>query len=94
MNALWIFFFSIGVPILMLVWHVWKTDGKRPDGYKDIHDRPVIPAVILDVNMPFSSMVVFMFKLALASLPAIILLMIVLGGITALTGMAILTPRF
>jgi hypothetical protein len=46
------------------------------------------------VNMPFSSMVVFMFKLALASLPAIILLMIVLGGITALTGMAILTPRF
>lgn len=66
----------LGVPLLFLIWHVWKTDGKRPDSYTDIHDRPIIPAVIIDINMPFSSMVVFMTKLALAALPAIILIVI------------------
>lgn len=89
MKAWWIFFFVIGVPVLMLIWHIWKTDGRRPDGYKDIHDRPVIPAVILDINMPFSSMVVFMFKLALAALPAIMLIAIALGALAAATGVAL-----
>lgn len=90
MKAWWIFFLVVGIPVLMLVWHIWKTDGRRPDGYKDIHDRPVIPAVILDINMPFSSMVVFMFKLALAALPAIFLIVIVLGSFAAVTGMALI----
>lgn len=89
MKAWWIFFFVVGVPVLMLIWHIWKTDGRRPDGYKDIHDRPVIPAVILDINMPFSSMVVFMFKLALAALPAILLIAIALGALAAATGLAL-----
>lgn len=66
----------IGMPLIFLLWHIFKTEGKRPDGYTDISARPIIPAVVIDINMPFSSMVVFMTKLALASIPAIMLITI------------------
>jgi hypothetical protein len=67
------------LPMLFYLWHTQKTSGKRPDAYHDISARPVIPAVIIDIDMPFTSMVVFMFKLALAALPAIMLVAITLG---------------
>jgi len=38
---------------------------------------------VTDINMPFWSMVQFMVKLALASIPAIIILMILLAGLTS-----------
>lgn len=48
------------------------------------------PVVVTDINMPFGSMVVFMVKWALASIPAVIILAVVflilsgiLGGVLA-----------
>jgi hypothetical protein len=79
MKSFLIFFLVIGVPLLLFLWHSWKTADSRPNAYNDIHARPVIPAVIIDVDMPFPSMVVFLFKLALAALPALVMLTLVLG---------------
>ena len=78
MQTSWILYVVIGLPLLIFIWHANKTGGHRPDAYKPIQDRPVIPAVIIDVDMPFPSMVVFLFKLALAAIPAVLLLGLVL----------------
>ncbi|MBV1914770.1 MAG: hypothetical protein KUG72_05250 [Pseudomonadales bacterium] len=40
-------------------------------------DSETIQVTIVDVKMPFSSMVVFMVKAALASIPAFIILLII-----------------
>ena len=74
MNTSLIFFIVFGLPLLIFIWHSFKIGGNRPDGYKPIQDRPVIPAVVIDIDMPFASMVVLLFKLALAAIPAILLL--------------------
>lgn len=71
-------FLVLGLPLLIFIWHSWKISGARPDGYKPIQDRPVIPAVVIDVDMPFASMVVFLFKVALAAIPALVMLVIVM----------------
>jgi len=78
MNNTLLFFVVVGLPLMIFIWHSYKTGGNRPDGYKPIQDRPIIPAMVIDVDMPFTSMVVFLFKLALASIPAVLLLVIVL----------------
>lgn len=78
MKSSLIFFIIIGLPLLIFIWHSYKTGGHRPDGYQPIKDQAVIPAVVIDVDMPFASMVVFLFKLALAAIPAILLLAYVL----------------
>jgi len=41
---------------------------------------------IVDIKMPFGSMVVFMVKAAIASIPAVIILMIIFGIVGALLG--------
>jgi hypothetical protein len=46
----------------------------------DVHP-PVTHVSVVDLNMPFSSMVGFMIKWALASIPAAIILGIVVGGL-------------
>lgn len=73
-----IFVVLVGLPLLIFIWHGNKIGGHRPDAYKPIQDRPVIPAVVIDVDMPFASMVVFLFKLSLAAIPALLLLGLVL----------------
>jgi hypothetical protein len=42
--------------------------------------------VVTDVKMPFVSMVVFLVKLAIAAIPAMIILTVIGAVITALTG--------
>lgn len=79
MKTLALFFLVVGVPLLIFLWHGWKTADTRPSAYNDIHARPIVPAVVIDVDMPFPSMVVFLFKLALAALPALLMLALVLG---------------
>ena len=69
-----------------LVWVMFKRE-KRPDPYKDIASRPVIPAVVIDFDMPFGSMVILLLKPALASLPALFLLILVLVFFLALLGL-------
>lgn len=85
----------IVIPLLVYVWHANKA-GNRPDPFRKIDDRPVIPAVVIDVDMPISSMIVFLFKLALAAIPALILLVLVmallLGGLAAGLGLFRLPP--
>ena len=44
------------------------------------------PVVVVDVKMPFLSMVVFLVKLAIASIPATIILMFVATLMAALFG--------
>lgn len=67
------------LPLFFVLWHSTKTSGKRPDAYRKIDERPIIPAVIIDVDIPFASMVTLLFKLAIAALPAIVLVIVVLG---------------
>lgn len=50
----------------------------------------VMSVIVRDVEMPFGSMIVFMLKWALASIPAAILLSIVVGGLGVI-GMMFLT---
>jgi hypothetical protein len=87
MNTFTILGFLIGAPVLIYVWHLSKIGGNRPDPYHPIKDRPVIPAVVIDVDLPFASMVVLLFKLAVAAIPAVVLLtLVVLFLGSALTG--------
>lgn len=74
-----IIFGMLAVPLIFVLWHWMKINGNRPDAYRKIDERPVIPAVIIDVDMPFPSMVSLLFKLAVAALPAIVLVAVVLG---------------
>lgn len=67
----------LAVPVIILIYHLTRVDGARPDAYSDISKRPIIPAVIVDVDMPFASLVTFMLKLAVAALPAMILVAVV-----------------
>jgi hypothetical protein len=82
----WVILIAVLVPLLLYFWHSGKASD-RPDAYKNIRDRPVIPAVILDIDMPFASMVVFMTKIIIAMLPALILvgllLTLMFGGLFA-----------
>ena len=50
------------------------------------------PVTIVDIKMPFLSMVVFMVKWIVASIPAIIILMVlgaIVGGVIGLGGVGI-----
>lgn len=49
---------------------------------------------ITDIKMPFMSMVIFMVKAAIASIPAFIILSIIASLIFALLGQAFAPPRF
>jgi len=42
--------------------------------------------VVVDIKMPFSSMVVFMVKWVIASIPAILILVVLFGFASALLG--------
>ena len=75
-NAIWLILI---VPFIIWLWHMNRTDGKRPSAFAKIDGEPVRPAVIIDIAMPFSSMVVFITKLAIAALPAIVLITGVVG---------------
>ena len=44
--------------------------------------------VVTDIRMPFLSMVVFLVKLAIAAIPAMIILSVIGAVVTALLGMA------
>jgi predicted membrane metal-binding protein len=73
--------------VLALVWVSYLRE-KRPDPYKDITNRPTIPAVVIDIDMPFGSMVLFFAKLALAGIPALIIVMLVVSVMLALLSIA------
>ena len=75
------------VIVLALAW-VSYLRGRRPDPYSDIASRPVIPAVIIDIDMPFGSMVLFLAKLALAGIPALIIVLLVVSILLALLSFA------
>lgn len=49
--------------------------------------------IVVDLQMPFFSIVVLMVKWALASIPAIIILAVIFSVVTGLTG-GLLFPRF
>lgn len=59
--------------ILVLGWAIWQSQTKRPNPYTDISGSTPQPVVIIDVEMPFASMVLFMVKLVLATIPAALL---------------------
>jgi hypothetical protein len=69
--------------VLALVWVSYLRE-KRPNPYKDIENRPTIPAVVIDIDMPFGSMVLFLAKLALAGIPALIIVILVVSVLLAL----------
>jgi len=56
--------------ILVFGWAIWQSQNKRPNPYTDISGSMPKPVVIIDVEMPFASMVLFMVKLVLAAIPA------------------------
>lgn len=77
--------------IAMLGWAVWQSQDKRPSPYTDISKIMPQPVIVLDVEMPFSSMILFMVKLALASIPALIIITIagaILFAMLSAVGMA------
>ena len=77
-----IIYIAIVFLVMALLW-VHFLREKRPDPYKDIASRPVIPAVVIDFDMPFGSMVLFLAKLAIASIPAMLIVVVVLVTIFA-----------
>jgi len=87
MNIANIIFLVIVAIIMALIW-VSYLRGKRPNPYKDIEARPTIPAVIIDIDMPFGSMVLFLSKIAIASIPALVIVFIVLAGLFAILSVA------
>ena len=86
MKADSLIFLLIVASLGALVWVILKRE-KRPNPYQDIASRPVIPAVVIDFDMPFGSMVILLLKLALASLPALFLLILVLVFFLGLLGL-------
>jgi hypothetical protein len=58
------------------------------------HHRGAQPVVVVDVNMGFWSMVVFMVKWALASIPALLILLIIIWGFISIpTALSVLFAR-
>lgn len=72
----------------MIGWAIYQSQSKRPSPFTDLSNSMPHPVVVIDVEMPFSSMVLFMVKLALASIPAMVIVTIigvfVLGALSAL----------
>jgi hypothetical protein len=48
--------------------------------------EPQNPVVVVDIQMPFGSMVVFIVKWTIAAIPAMIILAILIGIVTAVLG--------
>ena len=78
----------LAILLVIAVMAIVYYDSKNKDSFED--DSTTSKARIVDFNMPFLSMVLFMVKWALASIPALIimwLLFMVFGGLlTGLTG--------
>lgn len=85
--------FILLLPLLLavaaVIWFGWTRD-RRPKASTDISARPIIPAVIIDFDMPFMSMVMFLVKVAFAAIPALFILIVagmiivgLLGGFSA-----------
>lgn len=73
---------SFGLIVLIafmaiLGWAIWQSQNKRPSPYTDISNAMPQPVVVIDVEMPFGSMVLFLVKLAMAAIPAMIMLAII-----------------
>jgi hypothetical protein len=49
--------------------------------------------VVTDINMRFSSMIVFMIKWAFAAIPAIIIIFLIMSIIIGITGLGLLTHK-
>ncbi len=78
----------IAVALIALVTLVIYFDIKKKDDSSEVESEDVSRVEITDIKMPFGSMVVFMVKWAIASIPAIIvlwMLFMVFGGV--LTGL-------
>ena len=78
----------IAVALIALVTLVIYFDIKKKDDSSEVESEDVSRVEITDIKMPFGSMVVFMVKWAIASIPAIIILwmlFMVFGGV--LTGL-------
>ena len=61
-----------------------KKDGKWTTWYENGQKKETQKVKISDIDMPFGSMVVFMVKWAIASIPAILILMVlfaIFGGL-------------
>jgi hypothetical protein len=76
--------------------HIHPPPSTMPPRPSVQSDRPTIPAhagpqqvVVIDIHMPFGSMVGFMVKWAIASIPALIILML-LGAVVTFVFRAIL----
>lgn len=50
------------------------------------HEHDTTPVAIVDIHMPFMSMVTFMVKWAIASIPAIIILMLIFALVSFILG--------
>lgn len=69
--------FLLLLPLAILLYHAYRVTGTRPDAYRDISDRPTIPVVVVDIDMPFPSMVALMLKIAVAAMPAMAIMAVV-----------------
>lgn len=49
----------------------------------NIHPGEKIRVAVTDIDMPFGSMILFMIKWALASIPAFLILLFIMGSIVA-----------
>jgi hypothetical protein len=54
-----------------------------------VKERPRVPVTVHDIDMPFWSLVVFLVKLALAAIPAAIIVTVLVVVVTAVVGGAI-----
>lgn len=53
----------------IIIWAAWQSQSKRPNPYTDVSGTPITPVVVIDLEMPFASMVLFLVKLVLAAIP-------------------------
>lgn len=62
--------------------------GEKPLKVEIIPTNKSNEVIVTDIKMPFLSMVIFMIKWVLASIPAMIILMIVFTVVTAILGIS------
>ncbi|MEH6784089.1 MAG: hypothetical protein V7688_09415 [Alcanivorax jadensis] len=74
----------IGVAFIMAAWGAfaaWKMRSKGAGPAQPPKEINVTHVKIVDIDMPFGSMVAFMVKWVLASIPAFIILAILAAGV-------------
>ncbi|OAI22033.1 hypothetical protein A1356_19775 [Methylomonas koyamae] len=72
---------SLFIALLLIFWS------------KDMSDEEAKKVIVVDLQMPFFSIVTLMVKWALASIPAIIILAVIFSVVSGLMG-GLLFPRF